>query len=162
SFMTRFGRPRALKMFADWTDRIAAGEVPVAPPRPVGVERNVVITMWNWGDEYGLVHDEITTDRRNPGLNPNGNIYAVDWTNDWFLTVNPRENVALMARIPTRVDRATIPGLRKTGFQPFRYFGDRAVWDNPAGPHNPMMDDLGRVWITTTIRPPANPAWCKE
>ena len=40
AFMTRMGRPRGLKMFADWTDRIAAGDVPPAPPRPAGTERN--------------------------------------------------------------------------------------------------------------------------
>lgn len=28
---------RAIKMFADWTDRIAAGEVPPAPPRLQGL-----------------------------------------------------------------------------------------------------------------------------
>ena len=66
SFATRMGRQRALQMFANWTDRIEAGEVPPAPPRPRGIERNVVITMWDWNDEYGLVHDEIATDRRNP------------------------------------------------------------------------------------------------
>jgi hypothetical protein len=32
--------PRALALFADWTDRIAAGELPPAPPRPKGLERN--------------------------------------------------------------------------------------------------------------------------
>src|ERR1700682_3497786 len=38
---------RALRNFADWTDRIAAGELPKAKPsRPQGVERNLVITMW--------------------------------------------------------------------------------------------------------------------
>ena len=42
--------PRGLKMFADWTDRIAKGEVPEAPPRPTGVERNVVVTLWGWTD----------------------------------------------------------------------------------------------------------------
>ena len=47
SFMTRFGRERGLDMVSDWTDRIATGEVPEAPPRPKGIERNVVITMWN-------------------------------------------------------------------------------------------------------------------
>ena len=36
---------RALELFADWTDRIAAGELPKSKPsRPQGVERNVVIT----------------------------------------------------------------------------------------------------------------------
>ena len=38
--LNRFGRDRSLSMFAEWSDRIAAGEVPVAPPRPDGVERN--------------------------------------------------------------------------------------------------------------------------
>ena len=45
SRMTRFGRQRALEMFSDWTDRIAAGELPPSPPRPHGVERNVVLTL---------------------------------------------------------------------------------------------------------------------
>ena len=45
--LNNFGRRRALEMFADWTDRIAAGEVPPAPPRPRGIERNVVITQWD-------------------------------------------------------------------------------------------------------------------
>jgi hypothetical protein len=37
------------KYFADWTDRIAHGALPNAPPRrPQGMERNVVITEWDW------------------------------------------------------------------------------------------------------------------
>ena len=38
----------------DWTNRIAAGELPPAPPRPQGVERNVVITEWDWAEPEGL------------------------------------------------------------------------------------------------------------
>src|SRR5437763_8606 len=44
--VSQLGAQRAFAMFADWTDRIAAGEVPPTPPRPQGVERNVVITAW--------------------------------------------------------------------------------------------------------------------
>ena len=46
----RAARPdKGLSLFADWTDRIAAGELPFAKPeRPQGVERNVVISMWDW------------------------------------------------------------------------------------------------------------------
>ena len=44
-WMTRFGRERGLRMFADWSDRIATGEVPPAPPRPQGMERNLVLTQ---------------------------------------------------------------------------------------------------------------------
>jgi hypothetical protein len=162
AFLTRFGRERALKMFADWTDRIAAGEVPPAPPRPQGIERNVVVTLWNWNDQYGMVHDEISTDRRNPRINANGPIYAVDWTNDWLAWVDPVNHAADRVKVPLRAERSTMGGLRQTGFTEFRFFGNKPVWDNPAGPHNPMMDTQGRVWITTSIRPGANPSYCKE
>ena len=46
-----------------------AGEVPPAPPRPQGLERNVVITEWDWADPKAYLHDEVSTDRRNPRLN---------------------------------------------------------------------------------------------
>ena len=52
--LNQFGRKRALAMFADWTDRIAKGEVPPAPPRPQGPERNVVITPVGLGRPEGL------------------------------------------------------------------------------------------------------------
>ncbi|MGH9310902.1 MAG: carboxypeptidase-like regulatory domain-containing protein, partial [Vicinamibacterales bacterium] len=45
--LNQLGRERALALFADWTDRIAKGELPPAPPRPQGLERNAVITMWD-------------------------------------------------------------------------------------------------------------------
>ena len=74
---TQVGRQRALAMYADWTDRIAAGELPTAaPPRPQGSERNVVITMWDWADPHAYLHDEIASDKRNPTVNANGPIYG--------------------------------------------------------------------------------------
>jgi hypothetical protein len=48
AFFQRLGEHR--KAFADWTDRIAKGETPTtAPPRPAGVERNLVVTLWDCG-----------------------------------------------------------------------------------------------------------------
>src|SRR5712691_88676 len=45
----RLDGERAIKLFAEWTDRIAAGELPFAQPeRPKGIERNVVVTLWDW------------------------------------------------------------------------------------------------------------------
>src|SRR6202790_930054 len=38
-----------LPYLADWTDRVAAGELPrETPKRPEGVERNIVVTTWDW------------------------------------------------------------------------------------------------------------------
>jgi hypothetical protein len=71
--LNRAGKARVLEMYADWTDRIAAGEYPtVAPPRPEGIERNVVISMWDWADQKAYLHDEISSDKRNPRVNANG------------------------------------------------------------------------------------------
>ena len=50
----QMGKERALAMFADWTNRIAAGELPPAPPRPQGAERNVVITEMGLGGPEGV------------------------------------------------------------------------------------------------------------
>src|SRR5207244_562542 len=87
----QIGKDRALKMFADWTDRIAGGEYPtVGPPRPQGKERNVVITMWDWADPKTYLHDEITTDKRNPTVNANGPIYgALEAPADYLPVVEP-------------------------------------------------------------------------
>ena len=52
-------------MFADWTDRIEKGELPFAKPeRPKGVERNAVITMWDWATPKHYQHDAASTDKR--------------------------------------------------------------------------------------------------
>src|SRR5512144_3431304 len=96
---------RRLVMFADWTDRIAAGEVPEAPPRPEGVERTVVITEWDWADPKAYLHDEVSTDRRNPRLNPNGLIYgALELSADYLPVLDPvrhkASRVALTLRDP--------------------------------------------------------------
>jgi hypothetical protein len=45
---------------------------------------------------------------------------------------------------------------------PSPYWGDEPIWTSRNNVHNPMMDEQGRVWITSAIRPPANPDYCKE
>ncbi len=162
SFITQWGRPRGLEMVADWSDRIAAGEVPPPPPRPQGIERNVVLTQWNWGDNVAFVHDEIATDKRNPQVNANGPIYGVDIGNDYLLITDPNIHQSTMLKIPLRVDRETVPSMFQTeGFRPWRDFGEEAVWNDPANPHNPMLDEHGRVWLTTRVQGTDNPDWCK-
>src|SRR5581483_6555422 len=70
--------------FADWTDRIAKGEIPDSQPsRPQGVERNVVVTVRDWLDDKHYLHDLATTDRRNPTVNGYGLIYgATEFSTD--------------------------------------------------------------------------------
>ena len=44
-----------LKYLADWTDRVAAGELPsTQPERPTGIERNVVATVPGLGESHRL------------------------------------------------------------------------------------------------------------
>ena len=66
-------------LWTDWADRIAKGELPPVPPRPQGIERNLVLTLWDFADRAAFPHDLISTDKRTPTLNPNGHLYIVDW-----------------------------------------------------------------------------------
>src|ERR1700693_1314901 len=74
--INRLGPTKGLSLFADWTDRVAKGELPFAKPeRPKGVERNVVISMWDWSEPKIYLHDAVASDKRDPRLNANGLIY---------------------------------------------------------------------------------------
>lgn len=161
SALVQIGRERTLKMFADWTDRIAAGEVPPAPRRPQGIERNVVITQWDWADPKAYLHDLVTTDRRNPTVNANGLIYgALELSADYLPVLDPIRHVA--SKVPLTVrDPATKPTSPLMP-APSQYWGNEPIWDSRANVHNPMFDGQGRVWITATVRPPENPAVFKR
>jgi len=153
--------PRALQVFADWTDRIAAGAVPQAPPRPEGLERNVVVTLWDWADPTGYLHDEISTDKRDPTVNAYGRIYgAMELSHDYLPVLDPKTNS--VSRVPLTVrDPNTQPAAGPV-MQPSPYWGDQVIWDSKNNVHNPMFDETGRVWITSTVRPPDNPEFCRE
>src|SRR5262245_7152254 len=106
--LNQLGKERALLLFADWTDRINRGEVPPAPPRPQGVERNVVITMWDWADPKSYLHDVVSTDRRHPTVNANGLLYgALELSSDYTPVLNP--NTHTISRIPLTVRDANTP-----------------------------------------------------
>ena len=78
STMTGMGKTETLKALADWTQRIANGELPPVPPRPSGIERNIVSTQWDIGDDHSFMHDQISTDKNNPTVNGGGPNYAVN------------------------------------------------------------------------------------
>src|SRR5262249_46841 len=152
----QMGKERALAMFADWTNRIASGAIPPAPPRPQGLERNVVITEWDWATPKAYLHDEIATDNRHPTLNPNGPLSGAPRASSGHARIPaPVHPPVGSFRMRGRDPEAPRPGKPP---QPSVYWGDEAIWDSQANMHNPMFDEKGRVWFTSVIRPPENPA----
>jgi len=148
---------------ADWTDRIAAGEVPAAQPkRPSGIERNVVATVRDWSDGKAYLHDLSGTDRRNPSVNAYGLLYgAPELSTDNFPILDPQHNTATTFQALVR-DADTPTTHDDPVIQPSPYWGDERIWDSRAVAHNPMLDQSGRVWYTARIRAAANPAFCKQ
>ncbi len=162
--LVRMGREATLGMYADWTDRIAKGEYPQqAPPRPQGLERNIVITEWDWGNGKEYFHDEITTDRRNPTMNANGSIYGVhEVSTDFISVVDPAKNTAAEIPVPVR-DADTPYASPQDMSEPSPYWGDEKIWNGKASVHSLMMDAKGRVWSAAVVRAPEkNPAFCKQ
>jgi hypothetical protein len=164
--LTSQGKERSLKAYADWTERIANGEVPAAPPRPKGIERNLVVTLWDVGDDHSFMHDEISTDKNHPTVNANGRIYAVSAGHGQLVVLDPNEASTLTLDIPTREPKETVPSRFPAPNRPSLHWGNEHLWGNPpydpADPHNPMIDSKGRVWMTSKIRGNQDPSWCSE
>ena len=158
----QMGARRALEMFADWTDRIAAGEVPPAPPRPEGIERNLVVTVWDWADPTAYLHDLASTDRRDPTVNAFGPVYgALELSADYVPVLDPRSHTA--SEVPLTVRDPEIPPASGEAMAaPSPYFGDEPIWDGKTNVHNPMLDAEGRVWLTARVRDRPNPDFCRE
>ncbi|MBI2188448.1 MAG: carboxypeptidase regulatory-like domain-containing protein [Acidobacteria bacterium] len=165
--LTQLG-PLSIQNFADWTDRIKNGELPFAqPPRPQGVERNVVITLRDWYYEDKYLHDLISSDRRSPTVNANGLLYgSPEYAGDEIPMLDPVKNTWTTFRVPVSEDAplALGPG-HAAGLdpaQPSAYWGNRRIWDTHVNNHNSMLDRQGRVWMTAADRDMNNPAYCKQ
>jgi hypothetical protein len=152
----QLGRELLEKTLVDWTTRIKAGEVPPSPPRPTGVERNFVVSQWDWGTRESFFHDVTSTDKRNPTLYANGKVYGADRTGGGLLWVlDPVKNT---------VEELHVQPRNAKGYSDkVDYYHDRETPDAwMASPHNPMLDEQGRVWMTEPVRPPGvenNPKW---
>ena len=155
SVYKRLGAQR--KAFADWTDRIAAGAYPEAPPRPAGLERNLVISMWDWALPTSRRSDAAGTDERTPTLNSNGLIYGAIQSSDILAVLDPRENKTTEIKIPS-----SGPVLdANTPLSPV--WGNEKIWQRQADPRSVAMDAKGRVWVTARTRAPQQqPAFCKD
>src|SRR5688572_22925163 len=159
---SRLGSEKALGLWADWTDRIAKGELPFdRPQRPQGVERNVVLTLWDWSTPIHYMHDLISTDRRKPTLNANGKLYgAPENSTDLWPVLDPRTHTATTVKHPVRDPKT--PSHATDPMSPSPHWGDKPIWDSQSSTHNQMMDEKGRVWAAARIRPIDNPAACRK
>ncbi len=157
-----------LKYFGDWTDRIANGELPATkPPRPEGVERNLVVTIWDWGNEKKYLHDLISTDKRNPTVNANGKLYgSTEYATDHLPVLDPETGKVTYITPPEdpAVPEALGPG-HAAAAKPIAasaYWGMEQVWDTRVNNHNDMFDAKGRLWLTGTNHAPGTPAFCRK
>jgi hypothetical protein len=157
------------KYLGDWTDRIAKGELPKAkPPRPQGVERNVVVTSWEWSTPDRYLHDLISSDRRNPTVNAYGPLYgSPEYSTDNMPILDPKTNKVTFFKMPvqdTEMPESLGPGHAASvkPLQPSAYWGNEKLWDTRANNHNSMFDKKGRLWLAATVRGQDNPAFCKK
>jgi hypothetical protein len=159
----RLGTQRGLRLLGDWTDRIAAGELPFAKPsRPQGIERNVVVTLWDWSGPHYYLHDEIASDRRDPTVNADGPIFgSPEASTDFVPVLDPVKNAASQIKVPVR-DPKTPSALDDPMYAASPYWGDERIWDSQTNTHNPMFDSKGRVWFTSRIHGPVNSGFCQK
>jgi hypothetical protein len=160
SGIARIGPDLGIANFADWTDRVAKGELPSSKPeRPTGVERNMVVTSWGWGTPKHYMHDAISTDKRNPRLNANGLIYgSPEESTDLVPVLDPVNNKTW--DIPHPYAPGT-PTVHDDPYGPSVFWGEEPIWDGHTSNHNLIIDAANRVWFAARVRPHANPDWCK-
>lgn len=159
----QFGSEGMATTLADWTRAIEAGAVPPTPPRPQGVERNVVVTLWDIGGPQDFMHDEIASAKTDPTVNAYGPIYAVSSGHGTLNAVDPITNEDWKVVIPTRDDPREVPTRFPPPIRPSNFWGMEYLWgeQHHADPHNPMLDTRGRVWMTSKIRD-RQPAFCTD
>jgi hypothetical protein len=157
------------KYLGDWTDRVARGELPHAkPPRPSGVERNVVVTTWDWSDEKHYLHDLAVSDKRNPTVNGYGPVFGEpEYSTDNIPILDPVKNSTTTFHAPVR--DAGMPMMLGPGhaamlkpLESSAYWGNEQIWDTHINNHNSMIDGKGRMWLAASVRDVKNPAFCQR
>jgi hypothetical protein len=157
------------KYFADWTQRVEKGELPKhKPQRPQGVERNIVVTTWDWANQKQYLHDLIASDRRNPTVNAYGPVVgSPEYSMDNIPILDPKTHKVVDFKAPVR-DPDTPEGLgpghaaMAKPLGPSPYWGMEKIWDSKVNNHNSMFDKDGRVWMAAAVRGPKNPDFCKK
>src|SRR5271166_4902612 len=166
NFITQLMTPDGgqLKALADWTDRIQGGELPSrSPQRPVGVERNLVVTVRDWLDAKHYLHDLTTTDRRHPTINAYGPIYGdTELSSNAQPVLDPVHNKKWTILPPVR-EGTPSSAFANEVVNPSPYWGMEQTWDSKVNAHTSVMDQDGRVFYAAQNRSPKDiPAYCKK
>jgi streptogramin lyase len=151
-----------LPIYARWIDAIRAGAVPEAPPRPRGLERNIVVTTWDAGNFTAFSHDIVVSDKRDPTVNANGRVFFGDWHNDSFTIVNPEGNSDTTIPVPSIDDRFSLqPFTRQSGWaNPSPTWGDEVIIQDRVASGSLAMDQRGRIWLSARVTGEA-PDFCR-
>ena len=152
-----------LRRLAEWTDRIKAGELPASvPPRPHGVERNLVVTVYDWLSTQALPP---RPDRHRPA-EAHGQRLRPDLRRGRAEHGSPadpgpgQDHQDHHESADPRSGRSQL-GAGQPGGGAVAVLRSEQVWDTRVNAHNPMMDQDGRVYYTAQIRSPKNPpAYC--
>ena len=156
SFMA-FGEQR--KAFAEFSDRVKAGEAPKqTPPRPKGVERNLVVTLWDWGSPIDGRSDNVAGDTRIPTANANGPIYGVAEMTDSLTMLDPIEhrvrNIKVLTEAPPLVSAFNAAP------NPSPFWGEN-MWKRAADVRSSAVDANGKLWMAVRLRElQKQPAFC--
>jgi len=138
------------KMFADWTDQIMKGEAPgQTPPRPRGVERNLVITEWDWGTVKDGRSDNAASDTRNARVNANGLVFGASEMTDTISVLDPVQNRATVLKAPSEAP-PLVSGFNASP-TPSPHFGPD-IWKRSADPRSVAIDGKGRAWVAIRNR----------
>ncbi len=147
------------KAFADFPDRVKAGEAPkVTPPRPAGTERNLVITMWDWGSPIDGRSDNVAGDTRMPTANANGPIYGVAEMTDSLTMLDPVEHRVRNIKVLS----AAAPLVSGFNASPTTspFWGEN-VWKRSADVRSSAVDQNGKLWLAVRSREAQKqPAFC--
>ncbi|WP_050986430.1 carboxypeptidase-like regulatory domain-containing protein [Rhizorhabdus wittichii] len=138
--------PAGPRMYADWTARIGKGALPAEQPRrPSGIERNVVISIWDWGGPT-FNHDLIATDPRHPDLNAGGPVFGVEPHVGRLTMVDPNTSEARLLDIPDGRRHPMLVTLDRRGRVWFPSYGPQFLKEHVADTPPPKAE-CAAEWV---------------
>jgi hypothetical protein len=143
-------------MFSEWTERLAQGIYPLTEPsRPTGLERNLVVTLWDWGEPTSVVTNVALAVSGTTRARGSSRVYGASRYHDALLWLDPSTHATGQISIPTAV--AAAEGIASPSF------GGQRIWQGAAEATSTAVDQRGRIWVTARTRQSnQQPAFCTD